>query len=341
MLVKMNSKFLLLAVAGLFAVGILFTSSFVETAFAKDFDLTYDAFHHSSSIFVDDKLVFSTLEKTRDNLPGTISAVDTKTGELLYKIKSPHQNMQDDWFANHIVSVGSNIATGSISPNLDSQKWISSVHVFDGNNGSLLYTIDNPVSDSMFFGSAFASIGNYLAVYASDEDPNDDKHGNMVHVFDGNDGSLLYTIDNPNTYGDFGGGLATLDDKLLVAVSDRNGEKGPILIHSFDIENGELLYTIEHSQQLSHADTNHGMFLIAGDSLVARSDDAMFIYDGNTGELLHTEDGFPTTNNELQMILYSIGGGDDGYDDSLVILVVGIALGVIVTSVVLFKRMKK
>ncbi len=335
----MNSKFLLLAVVGLFAVGILFTSSFVGTAFAKDFDLTYDAFHHSSSIFVDDKLVFSTLEKTSDNLPGTISVVDTKTGSLLYKIESPHQNVQDDWFANHIVSVGGNIVTGSISPNTDSQKWISSVHVFDGNDGSLLYTIDNPVSDSMFFGSGFASLGNYLAVYASDEDPNDEKHGNMVHVFDGNDGSLLYTIENPNTYGNFGGGLATLDDKLLVAVSDYNDEAGPILIHSFDIENGELLYTIEHSQQLRHADTNHGMFLIAGDSLVARSDDAMFVYDGNTGEMLHTEDGFPTTNSELQMILYSIS--DDSYDNLFVILVAVIALGVAVLGVVLFKRMKK
>ena len=92
-MVGMNSVFFL------FAVGILFTSSFVGTAFAKDFELTYDAFYPSSSIFVDDKLVFSTLEKTSNNVPGTISVVDTKTGSLLYKIESPHQNMQDDWFA--------------------------------------------------------------------------------------------------------------------------------------------------------------------------------------------------------------------------------------------------
>ena len=180
-----------------------------------------------------------------------------------------------------------------------------------------------------------------MAVYASDADPNDDKYGNVIHVFDGNDGSLLYTIDNPDTYGDFGGGLATLDDKLLAAVSDYSDEKGPVMIHSFDVENGELLYTIEHSQQLRHADGNRGMFLITGDSLVARSDDAMFVYDGNTGELLlHTEDGFPTTNSELQMILYSIGG-DDGYDNSFVILVVMVAIGLGVLGIVLFKKMKK
>ena len=185
-----------------------------------------------------------------------------------------------------------------------------------------------------------------MAVYASDEDPNDDKHENVIHVFDGNDGSLLYTIDNPRTYGDFGRTLAVFDDKLLVAVSDYRDDKDlSDLIYSFDIENGELIYTIEYpQQQIRHAyGDDGGIALIVDDNIVVRSNDVMFVYDGNTGELLHTKEGFATTNSELQTVLDSIG--DDDYEDSFIIQVAMVTLGVVVLGIVLgivwFKKMRK
>ena len=336
-------SFKIIFTASLFVVSILFTFSFVGTAFAKDFELTYDAFLPQSSILVDDKLIFSTLEKVSagDNTPGSISVVDTKTGSLLYKIESPRQNVHDGWFGNKFVSVGNDIAVSSNFPNSDFTFGISSIHVFDGDDGYFLYTIDNPVPDSAFFGYSLTSIGDYLVAYASDDDPNDDKHNNMIHVFDGRNGSLLYTIDNPNTYGDFGRGLDTLDDKLLVAVSNfSDDEIISDLIYSFDIENGELLYTIKYPKpQARHGfDDNGGYALIADDKIVIRSDDAMFVYDGNNGELLHTEDGFPTLNSELHMMLYSLD--NDTTDYYFYILIIGIVLVGIISGLIIFRRKK-
>ena len=310
---------------------------YFELAFAKDFELTYDAFQPSSSVLIGNKMVFLTPDTTSTGsiTPNTISVVDTTNGALLYKIENPRQDVRDDWFGDHIEFDGNSIATGSVFLDPDTEKWSSQVRIFDGNTGDLVYTIDNPIPENLHFGYAFEYVKDHLAVYSGDEDPNED-YGNMVHVFDTNDGSLLYTIDDPHNHRDFGRGLAAFDDMLLVSVNDFNSDEAAESIYSFDIKDGQLLYTIENP--LPHGDF-YGQALITNDILVVRTDNAMSVYDVNTGELLHTEDGFPTTNSELQMILYSIG--DDGYGDSFFVLVVMVTIGLGVLGIVLFKKMKK
>lgn len=282
-------------------------------------------------------MVFLTPDTTSTSsiTSSTISVVDTTTGSLLYKIENPRQNVRDDWFGKHIEFDGNNITTGSIFLDPDTEKWTSLVRIFDGNKGELLYTIENPIPEKLHFGYAFEYVGNHLAVHSSDDDPNDD-HGNMIHVFDGNGESLLYTIENPHTHRDFGRNLASFDDMLLVSVNDFNNDESAELIYSFDIKDGSLLYTIENPR--THVGFD-GQVLIANYNLVVRSDDAMFVYNINTGELLHIEDGFATTNSELQTILDSIE--DNEYGNSFIILIVVIMSSVVVFGIVLFKKKMK
>ena len=310
---------------------------YFELAFAKDFELAYDLFSQQSSVLVGDKLIFTTHEKTDKNSIGseTISVVDTKTGSLLYKIEYPRKDVKADWFGEVFEIVGNDIASSSAFTDPDTEKQVSFVHVFDGNTGELRYTIENPMPENLHFGYAFEYVGNHLAVYSGDDDPNDD-YGNMIHVFDNDDGSLLYTIDDPHSHRDFGRNLAAFEDMLLVFVNDFNSGKTTESIYSFDIKDDSLLYTIDNPY--THRDFG-GPALITNDNLVVRTDNAMSVYDVNTGELLHIEDGFPTTNSELQMILYSIG--DDGYGDFFFVLVVMVVIGLGVLGIVLFKKMKK
>ncbi len=327
--VRINSVFFLLAII------ILFTALSGGDVFAKDFELTYDVFSSSSSILVGDKLVFLTPDTTSTSsiTLRTISVVDTTTGSLLYKIESPRQDIRDDWFGEHIAFVGNNIATGSVFLDPDTEKWTNLVRVFDGNTGELFYTIDNPVPENLHFGYTLEYVENYLAIHSSGKDPNDD-YGNMIHVFDGDDGSLLYTIDDPHTHRDFGRAMAAFDDMLLVNVNDFGSDEVSELIYSFDIKDGKLLYTIENPR--THGDFD-GQALITNDNLVVRSDDAMFVYDINTGELLHTENGFPTMNSELQMILYSLDNDTINYY-SLYTVIAGIVVASIVICIIVFRR---
>lgn len=322
---------------------IIVSYSTVGFAFAvdEDFELTYNVFYNPLTILVDDKLVFLTEDKNNSDIAKSISVVDTKTGSLLYKIEHPFGDVSDEWFGKHIASFGSNIAASSSFIDPDTDKWITMVHVFDGNTGELLYTIDNPVPESMFFGYTLTSIGNNLAVYASDKDPNDDKYDNVVHVF-GNSGSLLYTIENPDEYGDFGRHLATINDKILVNVLDRdNGEDLPEVIYAFEGKTGELLYTIEYPKQTTpHPDESYGRStVISGNNIVVRSDNQVHIFDGDTGKLRHTVDHPVTTNSELQMILDSLD--DDTIDNSLLILISGIVSGAIAFGIIVFMRRKQ
>ena len=305
-------------------------------AFAKDFELTYDAFQPSSSVLVENRLVFLTPDTTSTSsiTPNTVSVVDTTNGSLLYKIENPSQDVKDDWFGDHVEFDGNNIATGSVFLDPGTKKWASMVRIFDGNTGELLYTIDDPIPENLHFGYAFEYVGNHLAVYSGDDDPNDD-YGNMIHVFDNDDGSLLYTIDDPHSHRDFGRNLAAFEDMLLVFVNDFNSDKTTESIYSFDIKDGSLLYTIDNLY--THRDFG-GPALITNDNLVVRTDNAMSVYDINTGELLHTQDGFVTTNSELLTILYSINNPNESI---LILVAMVVVIGVSILGIVLFKKLKK
>ena len=335
-----NSKFPLLALIGLISFSFYGQTSF---AFAQeDFQLEYDAFHQPSSILADDKLIF--FNPANHDSTSSISVQGIKTGSL-FEIQSPHKSLDDDWFGQHMSLVGNNIAASSNFLDPQTDKWTTMVHVFDVKTGNLLYSIENPISDSMYFGYTLKSIEDKLAVYATDDDPNDDIHDNVVHVFDGKDGSLLYTIGNPLDIGHFGRSISTIDNIFLIHTRQDTSSNLSGTIHAFDADTGNLQYTIESPQKdIKDVDPYFGgQSIISGDYVIVKSGDAVYVFDGNTGELRKTADGPVTTNNQLHAILDSIGDDeDDGYGDSFFILVaMVVVIGIVALGIVLFKKTKR
>jgi len=299
----------------------------------------------------DSYIIVGVQEKTPvygNYISAEIYVFDGKTGSLLHTIKSPNEDKSEikfnGSFGRSIVSIGDDIAAGSYIPNSDNFA-THLIHVFDGKTGSLLYTINSPIPDSVSFGEVFESFDGKLAVYTRDEDPNDEKIDDAIHVFDGKTGSLLYTINDPstNTDSDFGIHFTIVNDNIVVGVpvwGSDNRFSG--VIHVFDGNTGSLLSTINDPEETERDfDRRFGEYVVpAGNNIAVRSSGMVYIFEGTTGELLYTVDHPNLSNVELDMIVDSLDGDDDTTDYLFVILAVGAISGGIALGIVVFKRRK-
>ncbi len=236
---------------------------------------------------------------------GMMYVFEGDTGSLLYTIDNPNGKVDDGWFGNRIGSMGDNVISGSHFKNSEG-KWEYEVHVFDGNTGSLLYTLNDFISDdSSGFGYSSVFFNESIAVYAPDEDPNDDIHTNTIQVFDAKIGSFQYVIENPDpSIGHFGKHLAEVNDNLVVGVPTYEYDDSLSgFIYVFDGQTGSLLFTIEYPEE-KNTDAEFGGYLSAvGDNIALRStsdqtdhdnflpiSDVFYVFDGQTGSLLLTLD---------------------------------------------------
>ena len=221
------------------------------------------------------------------------------TGLLLFTIKNPNGPVYDEWFAGRLGSYGDKIITRSNFQDSDG-KWIYMAHVFD-ESGNLQYTLEDFESNTNI-GYSVSSFGDNIAVYAVDEDANDDIHTNSVQVFDATSGIFQYVIENPDsTKGDFGRHIVEVQGNLVVGTSTYMwDEEISGTIHVFD-KSGELSFSIEYPE--SDFDVQFGSYLAAvGDNIALRSissehdedgnslSDLIYVFDGKTGDQLFTID---------------------------------------------------
>jgi hypothetical protein len=105
---------------------------------------------------------------------------------MVYTITSPRGEQEDRLFGWDVGIVGDNIVASSKAAAYPDQTNPSDiVYVFDGNTGSLLYTIDDPVPDVYdAFGPVFTDVGNNLAV-SHDNTNSFDPIKNTIYVFEG------------------------------------------------------------------------------------------------------------------------------------------------------------
>jgi len=259
-------------------------------------------------ITTDNNIVVGMQYKNEKDLKnkGMIYVFEGNTGELLYTINDPNEMATYGSFGYRMGSFGDNVISASSFRNSE-DKTVYLTHVFD-DTGELLYTLDNSNSNGDFsFGFSFVFFNERLAVYAGDEEPNDDIHTNTIQVFDAKTGSFQYTIDNPDpTTGYFGRYLAEVNDNLVVGVptheyGDDDSTSG--FIYIFDGQTGKLSLTINYPGE-NMFDSDFGAYLTSvGENIALRStsdqmedeesvslSDVFYIFDGKTGELLLTID---------------------------------------------------
>ena len=129
-------------------------------------------------------------------------------------------------------------------------------YIFNVTTGALLHTLDNPnaydTSQTDYFGYSAAISGNYAIVSATNEDELDYNSAGKAYIFNVSTGALVHTLDNPNAYG--------------TSYNDRFG-------HSVAIS-GERAIVGTYQE----------------DDVGVNNSGKAYIFDVNTGALLHTLD---------------------------------------------------
>lgn len=129
------------------------------------------------------------------------------------------------------------------------------VYVYNLSDGSLKYTINNPnvntTDASDWFGISVAMNETYLAIGASTEDDAGGINSGKIYVYTLSNGSLSYTINNPNAFGtsandNFGQALSMSTNYLCAGTQDEDstGYTSSGKTYVFNVSSGSLKYTL-------------------------------------------------------------------------------------------------
>ncbi len=251
-----------------------------------------DLFGGEMAVFGSDIFIQSARDDAGAIDAGTVYLMDGSTGGLLQTYHNPEPN-ELDRFGNSITAVGNKVVIGCYYDDTGGDN-AGSVYVFDVATGAHELTIHNPSpqpSDS--FGMRITAIGDTLAISAINADMGAMDAG-VVYLFDMT-GNLLQTIANPDP-GDgdrFGGSLAALGDSILIGAS---GDGGVGTVYLVDPATGTVLQsyhnpTPEEGDQFGTRITPSadGVIIWAkGDDTIAPDSGALYLFDAETGGLLHT-----------------------------------------------------
>jgi len=227
---------------------------------------------------------------------GIILPVHAALGDQLLTINNPTPEYYDYFGYSVATTPTGDILVGAY---LDDT---GTVYLFDGNDGSLLLTINNPapaVGDG--FGKSVATTPTGDLLISARYDDTGAPEAGTVYLFDGNDGSLLLTINNPEpaAYDRFGVSVATTPtgDLLIGASYDDTGVSNAGTVYLINGTDGSLLLTINNPTPAtsdyfgySVATTNTGNLLVGAflDNTGAGDTGSVYLFDGTDGSLLLT-----------------------------------------------------
>jgi len=275
-----------------------------------------DSFGESVAISGDRAIVGAYGEDDAGGLQsGKAYIFDVTTGNLVYTLDNP--NAYDtsvlDYFGYQVNISDTHAIVGAYLE--DDAGGLSSgkAYIFDLSDGSLVYTLDNPSAYGTGyddkFGRAVAISGNYAIVGAYQEDDASGTNSGKAYIFDLSDGSLVYTLDNPNAYGtstddDFGASVSISDTHAIVGAlseADAGGTKSG-KAYIYDLSDGSLLYTLDNPNAYDTSDGDYfGVSVDLSDTNAIvgawRENDAggdesgkAYIFDLSDGSLAYTLD---------------------------------------------------
>jgi len=162
-----------------------------------------------------------------DGDAGSVYLIDGNDGTLLLTINNPTPESGDYFGYSVAATSNGNIIVGARDDNTGAPD-AGSAYLFDGTDGTLLLTINNPTPENADnFGRSVAITPNGNIIVGASGDNTGASTAGSVYLFDGTDGSLLLTINNPTPEsGDYFGYsvAATSDGNIIVgALYDKIG----------------------------------------------------------------------------------------------------------------------
>ena len=233
----------------------------------------------------------------RPKRAGAAYIFDSSTGELLHTLQKPSPAV-GDYFGNPVGVLGNNFLV-SCRWDDTGAKDAGAVFLYESATGELLQVFRNPEPRAnQGFGGPLAAVGDNLLVGETKDDTKGPNAG-AAYLFDGATGQLLQTFYNPEPgrKNGFGFAVAALGNNVLIvdkSFQPTRADGG--VVYLFDSVTGELLQTFHNPAPAIDDGFGHSIAAVAGNVLVSANHanlngfnaGAAFLFDGSTGELLHT-----------------------------------------------------
>jgi len=242
-------------------------------------------------------LVGAPYDKTTGEEAGAAYLFDGTTGDLLQTFTAPDPGAGNA-FGSSVAALGDRVLVGASYDDTAAQN-AGAAYLFDVATGQLLQTFLNPTPNGFdAFGSVVAAVGDKVLVGAYRDDTGGRDAG-AAYLFDAADGKLLHTFlhPHPTAYDRFGSALAAVGDNLLIgAYGDDTAALGAGAAYLFNATTGNLLHTLSNPtagqyDYFGSSVAGMGDYALVGaygDNTGAESSGAVYLFDGETGSLLHT-----------------------------------------------------
>ena len=250
-----------------------------------------------------DLIIAARHDNAEEGSSGSVYLYDRETGNLLLHIKNPSPKYYDT-FGEQVASTPSgDILVGTYK---DDTGFTNSgtVYLFDGYNGNLLLTINNPSpAEDDHFGISIATTPNGDIIVGASGDNTGEPSAGIVYIFDGTNGALLLTIPNPTPYPDdkFGSSVASTPngDIIVGARNDHpaNDDFSTGTVFLFDSSYGDQLLRINNPDpneddkfgaRVASTYDNNILVTALWDDTGANGSGSVYLFDGATGDLLLT-----------------------------------------------------
>ncbi len=240
---------------------------------------------------------------------GKVYIFNVSTGVKLWTLNNPNPygSAASNYFGVSVAISGNNVIVGAHLSNTSSGTQSGTAYIFDATTGLLIKTLNNPnaygtaVSDG--FGISVAISGNYAVVGAYMEDDANATSSGKAYIFDVSTGSLLWTLNNPNTAttsSQFGTSVSISGTNIIVGApyaEDASGiQSGTAYI--FEATTGSLLWTLNnpnvystsYGDRFGYSVAISGGYAVVGayqeDGAVGTSSGRAYVYDVLTGTLI-------------------------------------------------------
>jgi sugar lactone lactonase YvrE len=226
-----------------------------------------DMFGNSVAISGDYAIVGAMYEDDDNGVGSAFSGNDSgkayifnvSDGSLLHTLDNPdaYGDGVQDYFGT-AVSISGDYAIVSARLEDDSGgNGSGKAYIFNVTSGSLVYTLDNPngygTSEFDYFGGSVAISDTHAIVGAYGEDDAGGTTSGKAYIFDLSDGSLAYTLDNPNPYGTsqddhFGVSVSISDTHAIVGAIGEDDADGNTSgkVYIYDLSDGSLTNTLDN-----------------------------------------------------------------------------------------------
>jgi hypothetical protein len=233
----------------------------------------YDAFGVSVGISESFAIVGATGEDDANGFnSGKAYIFSTTDGSLLFTLDNPnaYDTGLNDNFGYSVSISETHAIVGTNSEDTATGINSGKAYIFSTTDGSLLFTLDNPNADGSesndYFGKSVSISQSYAIVGSNDQSAADELNSGKAYIFSTTDGSLLFTLDNPNAYDTagadyFGSSVAISETHAIVGATGEDDAGGTASgkAYIFSTTDGSLLFTLDNPRAIN-ASANDSFF---------------------------------------------------------------------------------